>query len=386
LDGGQGWTMNGWFKLLLWSRLGLACLGVAADGAAQQVIRAGSVEFSTDRLGGVPFGSISGLAIDSAHRVYVVDELLHRVQVLMPDGSLLTSFGRSGDGPGEFRGPCCAGLAPSGSLWVLSPDAQRMDGFVLDDTLLRPIARRSIRGTTFLYVDKRPPIFRRNERILVAVTRRGEEDTSRDHLLLEIDSTSTVNAEYRRVDASADSLGIILVPRPNGRSLAMPLPFGAGLVIAFAADGSYAQAVTSSYRVVHYELDGSIRYRIVREDVVGEPLTRDERTGAEGEVAALRERVERSGASMPRVRLPSVKPVLQGVWFDTTGRLWVRRMAGTAEGLARADVYSPSGRLLFEAVWPAGIDLGYGAIRGSTAWGVQIGEHGEHSLVRLRFR
>ena len=44
----------------------------------------------------------SGIAVDSSNVVYVVDHGNHRVSVFTSEGQFIKSFGREGEGPGEF--------------------------------------------------------------------------------------------------------------------------------------------------------------------------------------------------------------------------------------------------------------------------------------------
>ena len=49
------------------------------------------------------FGNVRRVGFDGAGRLYVFDNRADRVTVVGPDGEFLWAFGRSGEGPGEFR-------------------------------------------------------------------------------------------------------------------------------------------------------------------------------------------------------------------------------------------------------------------------------------------
>ena len=51
------------------------------------------------------FGNVRRVGFDGAGRLYVFDNQADRVTVVGPDGGFLRAFGRSGEGPGEFRSP-----------------------------------------------------------------------------------------------------------------------------------------------------------------------------------------------------------------------------------------------------------------------------------------
>ncbi len=71
------------------------------DPALDEVYRVGSV------LGEdwEQFGNVRRVAFDAAGRLYVFDSQLDRVTVVDTDGRFRRAFGRTGDGPGEFRSP-----------------------------------------------------------------------------------------------------------------------------------------------------------------------------------------------------------------------------------------------------------------------------------------
>lgn len=75
------------------------------------------------RLGGdadedVLLGVITAGALGPDGSIYLVDRQLSQVLVIAPDGSLVRTLGRQGDGPGELRGPQGLFVMPDGSLAV----------------------------------------------------------------------------------------------------------------------------------------------------------------------------------------------------------------------------------------------------------------------------
>ena len=64
------------------------------------------------------FSRIASVAADSRGRILVADRGVSEVRVFDPDGLFLFRFGGEGDGPEEFRNPCCLGFSPEGHLWV----------------------------------------------------------------------------------------------------------------------------------------------------------------------------------------------------------------------------------------------------------------------------
>lgn len=365
----------------------LSCGGEAErhQGIPAGPIRIGTEQASTSDAEGTPFGRILGLALHPQEGVFVVDRMVSRVHLISKESETLLSFGRSGDGPGELRKPCCPRFGPDGSLWVLSAAPRRLDSFQIENRIVRVGSRVIIQGN-FSYLKLRPPTFFSDGRMLVTAVRRGGGGYLSDiDVALEIDAEGAIIDEHALPLRPDDSLGVVVAQYPNGRTITWPVPFGAEHWVVQSRDGSYARTLTSRYEIVHYELDGTVRHRIIR-DVEGEPLTNEEYANAEQQLAETRKWVTQAGGSLPRVHPPDVKPVIRQIWFDDDNRLWVRRYALTESGRAQADVFSRDGDFLFRAHWPADVDLREGAIRGYTAWGVRTGTLGEHSLVRLQFR
>jgi DNA-binding beta-propeller fold protein YncE len=63
-------------------------------------------------------GNPQGLSVTDDGRILVADTHYNRVVILSPEGKCLTTFGRFGEGPGEFIYPTAAVLSPRGRLVV----------------------------------------------------------------------------------------------------------------------------------------------------------------------------------------------------------------------------------------------------------------------------
>ena len=76
------------------------------------------------------FGDVFSLAVDGDGRIYVADRQANEIRVFSARGECVGTFGRSGEGPGEFG--MVAGIAwqPPGYLWAI--DALRNRATVFD--------------------------------------------------------------------------------------------------------------------------------------------------------------------------------------------------------------------------------------------------------------
>lgn len=72
-------------------------------------------------------GEITGLAVDSAGTVYVLDGANHCLVAFNPDGSVRWSAGRRGEGPGEFWRSGGMVLGDSGHLYITNDSGHLID-------------------------------------------------------------------------------------------------------------------------------------------------------------------------------------------------------------------------------------------------------------------
>lgn len=71
----------------------------------------------------------AGVAVGPKGRVFVTDSALHRVQVFEPDGRLVFSFGRKGEGQGELHSPSGIAVDAGGFAFVADTGNRRVAMF-----------------------------------------------------------------------------------------------------------------------------------------------------------------------------------------------------------------------------------------------------------------
>ena len=79
--------------------------------------------------GPAEFREPMGLAVDPSGHLYVADTRNARIQKFAPDGSFLLAWGRSGDGPGEFLKPVDVAVDGQGRIYVSDYDLDRIQVF-----------------------------------------------------------------------------------------------------------------------------------------------------------------------------------------------------------------------------------------------------------------
>lgn len=103
-----------------------------------------------------PMATPSGVAVDAAGALYVIDVSRDQIRVFNPDGTPKAAWGTSGFGPGEFGfsfdfpwGDLA--IAPDGNLYILDPNLARVQKFTPDGEFLFEFAERGSGEGQLLY-------------------------------------------------------------------------------------------------------------------------------------------------------------------------------------------------------------------------------------------
>ena len=85
------------------------------------------------------FNSPSDLVMDAAGNMYILDSGNCRIQKFDPEGKFLASFGREGQGPGEFQSPTSLDIDAEGNLIVADRRSRKIQTFTKEGGLLETI-------------------------------------------------------------------------------------------------------------------------------------------------------------------------------------------------------------------------------------------------------
>ena len=102
-----------------------------------EVLRIGSLDDTCDS-----FGKVMSLAVDGDGRIYVADSQASDIRVFSLVGECVRTFGRSGEGPGEFRSLAGIAWQPPGFLWAIDSIRER---FTVFDSLGTVLATHPLR-------------------------------------------------------------------------------------------------------------------------------------------------------------------------------------------------------------------------------------------------
>ncbi len=106
------------------------------------------------------FATITSIAVDDEGTIFVLDRRDRNVKVFSGDGELITTFGRRGQGPGEFSSPVSISLTSRGEVMVLDL-MRRLEYFKPNGEHIRSLSTASLRpaaacpdsaGNLFVYL------------------------------------------------------------------------------------------------------------------------------------------------------------------------------------------------------------------------------------------
>jgi hypothetical protein len=324
------------------------------------------------------FGEVRGIAIHPDGRILVADGLDHDVRVFSASGAFLFAIGRRGSGPGEFIGPCCLTFSRDGQLWVKDFGNNRYSVFALERSGARLL--RTVMSATNPVGFLDPISWSGNGFVDLAS---GFDAERREFRLIR--SFVDEAGKARRVDTlpepSPDQLASFVVGSGQG-SAAYAQPFGSKALHALGPNGEHAFAASGTYSV---RWDDSLgrSLRVVKRMMVGPKLSAAERGRATRTLEGI---ARQTGVAVGRLPfgVPSNKPSLDRLGFDSDGRLWVQRTS--LDGQPReADVYARDGEWIAQMRWPANVRLDFSSATLNRAAGVEFDGDGQQRVVRLRF-
>lgn len=278
------------------------------------------------------FGSVYGIAFGASSNLFIADGLNREVRVFGPFGEHIRTFGRQGDGPGEFRS--LNSLAWVGSkLLTLDFGVGRVGEFSPNGEWL---GQRSEfggigggGGVLRLYpVTANQAFVRTYSPARGAMIFAGHDDAGPT-----ADTLPTVRAPAGMVS------GITCTSETAMRSY--PIPFAPRIVQHPGPGGTIYSVVTDQYRIaVTRDAD---TLRIIERELPAEPVSDEEWEAGNEEYYAFLDDNPSASCEPRRPDRPAAIPFVEDLFVEPDGRLWVEvvRTAGN-----RWEVYDTAGALV----------------------------------------
>ncbi len=361
--------------LALFALVGIAACGTdaPAQAGAGEVPELDPVVEELYRVGNVDgtswdaFSRITSMAFGTDGVLHVLDAGTRRIHRIAPDGTHLGSFGRQGDGPGEFRSPAGVAVLADGRIVVADAGHPAFMVFAPDGTFLES---RRMEGTAL----PGNRLFTQGGSAVVADARSFRFEGGPGGMPAPPTTTPVRRWELDAPAGGASDGELILEawrpvrdqPRATGGAggmafgMAMARAFEPQLHLAVLPDGRLAVADSSAYAIRIFDADGGDRntpVAMIGRDIAPRPVGPAEE---EAERTRQREELEAGGGpqiqiatagpgggavqavpqaqvqEMLEARIASMEfwhelPVIRRLAADADGRLWVERSAGVGE-------------------------------------------------------
>jgi len=236
----------------------------------------------------------SDIAIDEEGNVFVLDSGNHRIQKFDPQGNFLASFGRRGQGPGEFQYPQSLDIDKKGFMYISDSGNQKLQ-------ILKPngALEREIKKT-----DEAPGIIRvRSDRMIMgqgaSVYSFGMGGMQEEQELPKLMKILDMDAEVQREFGDQKNYKDMLVNRIGNR-------------YHFAVDKDSNVYVSFDYqnRIEKYSPEGKLLWRA------------DRKLNYDVSTPKAKGNITRSGGNVS-IRMPQMNNVSSGIAVDDKGRLWI---------------------------------------------------------------
>ena len=274
---------------------------------------------------GYLFGDIRGVQAASDGTIYVLDYQAVEVRTFSPDGEYLNTIVRHGEGPGEIGEANGILLSGDTLLWIHD---HRQSVVIGVDPAGKELRRfdKPVRAYGYIWVgafDDKGRYWRE--------TRHSDEDEEyrepEPGLL-----TGSYRRYYKSHDLSSETVDSVhlgedtfrnyMVRMGDGRMF-FDIPFGASEVSVVSPSGDLWHANTASYRLTRTGEDGDTLV-VIEAALPALPVTPEDRSSYVQRWVDVDPEARR-GAEAAAELMPDVKPILEGLFLDDEGRIWVER-------------------------------------------------------------
>jgi sugar lactone lactonase YvrE len=267
--------------------------GKTPEVALEPVRTLGDVETADENLA---FYMPSTIVVDGAGNLFVLDTGNHRIQKFSPDGKYLATYGRQGQGPGEFTYPAWLALDGKGFLYVSDPNNQRIQVLTPDGKDHKTIKGLE-QGVGPVFIGKAGELITGPSRMRLAMNPGMEKPDALPKLAKVLDAEGQPLREFGEPFDFKDEL-----VNSAGNDVVMTVDGAGQVYLLFPAQN----------RIDKYAADGRLLWRADRE------LPYSMAVKEKGEA-------KRQGGGMT-IRMPQMNRSASGIAVDGQGRIWVVTM------------------------------------------------------------
>lgn len=289
------------------------------------------------------FGGVNSVALGPDGNVYVADGRNFEVRVFGLDGAHRRTFGREGEGPGEFQR--LSSLAWAGDrLLTFDPMLGRVGEWsAAGEWLGQRQTRGRITGGGGAYrlFPVGPDEVYRYALGPSYETRFG---SALQTLYVGLDSRGETGDTLVQLQQPPDApSSVITCQYGEGYLGFFPVPFVPGLTQHPGPGGVHYSAFESDYRIAATRNRGADTVRVIRRSLPVEPVGDDEWEAVIRDFEEWRAEIGSAQCEPSRPIRPEAKPILAAIYVATDGKLWVmvNRMDGDLW-----EIFDADGRLL----------------------------------------
>lgn len=315
------------------------------------------------------FGSIRDLDVTSDGRMVVADGDASNIKVLRPDGALIDTLGRAGEGPGEFQRLASVQIARGDSLYAYDPLRLRLTVFTLSQPyeMARTVTiprEEGAAATVHVLGSQLVGSFSSG-----GMPEEGVAEPAPDAWRV-IDESGTPGDTLTRSRQQK-----MVMTSVNGGFVIRSLPFGRETLAARGPDSKLYLGWADSLRVVAHSIDDT------SEVVASVPTERVPVTTAARDSALSG--ISSDMRSMIESAMPGSKPAFTDLVVADDGQLWVERpvTAPNAETV-RWWVLDPETKTIHEVELDADVDLE--VVQNGNAYGSTTTKLGAPAVVRYQ--
>lgn len=297
----------------------------------------------------VGIGVLEEFAIDNRDRVYIAEggfgNNRQTVHVYKPDGSYLTTIGRAGAGPGEFRSISDINIHKD-RLYIYDRELLRVSVFSLDPISFRKIIQLNSHNWENVEVSRPMRFIVRNDSTFLLGFQdfdNPEESGKKYRRYYEMDGQGMINTDLlfkERYVGYYQGAGI------SGPQLlrSLTLPFTRHSLMALSVEGKIYSAWSEDFLVKIFDKKGvyqrSFHYPYGKSKI--------DRNGV---LSFFKNRSTRFRQALRSTTFPEYWPALNSLLIDDKNRLWVSTFTDS-ENEIRWWVLDETGQLIAEFDWP----------------------------------